>query len=296
LPKAKQDEITRELRANLLDEIDARKNSGDTSVDDQTVSDVLRQHGHPQKVAQQFAPQYPLVASEDMPLYKSVMGYAMIILFLFALIMGGNHLIEEQSVNAFAYLFIVLGNFMENIGFVLIIVTLSFYYAGKTGELNKWRYDKWSPETLPKTNAQRIERSDSISEVTSSVFGLLILWTPLWMSQEVSDKLILAFAPEMLHWRMILTVITGYSLLSALYRLFKKYWTKTSMGIYIVEYFIYIAGFLYLSGLPPLVVVNNPQASELTPIVNIAFNYGWFFGAFVLALITASLIRKWWKL
>ena len=294
LPKNKQDEIARELKANLLDEIEASTQS--KTPDDKTVAKVLESHGHPQKVAQSFSPQYPLVASEDMPLYKKVMTYAMVVLFLFAVVMGGNHLIEEQSVNAFAYLYIVISNFIDTAALVLIAVTLVFYYLGKIGELQKWRYSAWSPEDLPPLHAKRIAKSDSVSEITSSAFGLLILWTSLWMSEEVADKLILGLAPAMEHWRWILTIVAVYSLLSATYRLFKRFWTKTSLGLYIAEYLIYIFGFLYLSTLPQLIIVTNPKASELSPIIKGIFTYGWLGGAAVMALICVSLVRKWLKL
>lgn len=294
LPKNTQDEIVRELKANLLDEIEA--NTQGNSADEKTVTRVLERYGHPQKVAQSFAPQYPLVASEDMPLYKKVITHAMVLLFLFAVVMGSNHLIEEQSVNAFAYLYIVIRNFLDIAALILIAVTLAFYFLGKTGKLQKWRYFNWSLKNLPPLNATYIAKSDSVSEITSAAFGLLILWTSLWMSEEAASKLILELAPEMEHWRWIITIVIVMSLITATYRLFKRFWTKVSLGFYIAEYLVYIFGFLYLSTLPTLVIVTHPKAADLEPVIRAIFTYIWFGGAFVLTLICISLIRKWLKL
>lgn len=296
LPTKQKSDITRELRANIMDEIEAKEDQKGKALEMKEVSSLLSQQGHPQKVAQSYSPQSPLVASEDMPLYKSVMIKALILLFAYALLTAGNYLLKEQSVNAFAYLFVVLGSFMENIGLVLIIVTAGFYFAGKSGYLAKWRYPSWSPESLPMVNAQMISKSDSVSEITTNVFWLLMFWTPLWMNAETYEKLILGFAPDMQEWRVILSIVVGYSLLSAVYRLNKAYWTKYSLGIYIVEYLVYIGLMLYLSTLPALIVITNTQAAELSRIIEAIFTHGWLVGAFIFALITASLIRKWCKL
>ena len=311
LPKAKQGEICKELRANIIDEIEALNgisNHSSSAVIDDTIIQVLKAHGDPQTVAQQYAPQYPLVASEDMLLYKKVIMYALTLLFVYALVMSGAHLIEQQSVNAIAYFFVAVGIFIDNVWILLIVVTLSFYYLGKSGTLANYRnyylgHNKkgsqnnvWSPEMLPEIDAPIIARTDSISETSTALFALLMLWTPLWLSQEKADKLILSFAPDMAHWRIIFTFVLLFSLVCAIYRLFKKYWTKRSLGIYILEYIVYIAGLLYLSTKPPLFVVSNPQAIELTPIVNNILSFGLGFTALIFGIITVSLLNKWRKL
>lgn len=296
LPKGKKSDISRELRANIMDEIEAEQNDKARDLDTREVSSLLSRQGHPQKVAQAYSPMSPLVASEDMPLYRSVMIKALIFLFGYAILTAGNYLFEEQSVNAFAYLFVALGSFLDNIGLVLIVVTASFYFAGKNGYLNKWRYPKWSPESLPKANAQIISKSDSVSDIATSVFALMMFSTPIWMDPISYEKLILGFAPDMQAWRIILSVLVSYSLISAVYRINKRYWTRTSLAVYVAEYLVYIGAMFYLLTQPPLVVVHNPQAAGLNRIIEGLFTYGWLFGVFIFTLITVSLIRKWFKL
>ena len=70
LPEKKRDDISRELKANILDQIDALE-SQQGSVSDAEVAGLLKAMGHPRKVALQFCPPTPLVTAELMPLYFS---------------------------------------------------------------------------------------------------------------------------------------------------------------------------------------------------------------------------------
>lgn len=296
LPEAQQHEITRELRANIMDEIDAQATQPDAVINEQQISDVLSRQGHPQQVAQSFVPQYPLIASEDMSLYKTVVSKGALFLFAYAILTAGRYLVSEQSINGFAFLWVALGSFIDNIGLVLIAITTVFYLLGRGGYLQQWRYPNWTPDTLPAVNAQHISTSDSISDMATSVFGLLLLWTPLWMNEASYQSLIIGIAPNMEQWRWILSIIIVFSFIAALYRLTRTYWSKPSMSIYIAEYLVYIGIMLTLWQSPALVIVTNPQANELIPIITQIFTHGWLVGALILSIITLGLLRQWRKL
>lgn len=296
LPEAQQHEITRELRANIMDEIDALATYPDEVINEQQISEVISRQGHPQQVAQSFVPQYPLIASEDMPLYKTVLSKGALFLFAYAILTAGRYLVSEQSVNGFAFLWVALGSFIDNIGIVVIAITAVFYLLGRGGYLAQWRYPSWSPESLPAVTAQPISTSDSASDVATGVFGLLLLWTPLWMNEETYQSLVIGIAPDMEQWRWILSCIVAFSLFAALYRLTQTYWTKRSMSVYIAEYLVYIAVMLTLWQSPALVIVTNPQAEGLIPIIAQIFNHGWLVGVFILSIITLGLVRQWRKL
>lgn len=68
LPEKKRDDIGRELKANILDQIEALETQQD-SVSDAEVAELLKTMGHPREVALQFCPPTPLVTAELMPLY-----------------------------------------------------------------------------------------------------------------------------------------------------------------------------------------------------------------------------------
>ena len=296
LPAEQKQDIMRELRANLLDELESLEIDASNPKDTQALTTFLQRQDHPQRIAQSYAPQYPLVASEDMGLYKTIVLKGLLVLFVYAVVTAGSYLINAQSVNAIAFLLVVLSSVWDNIGGMLIIITATFYLLGKSGYLAQWRYPSWTPESLPPANAQRISTSDGISDVITSVFGLLLLWTPLWLNEEAYNSLILGIAPNMEQWRITLTIVMAGSLIGAIYRLTQTYWTRWSMGAYIAEYLIYISVMLTLWSLPSLFVVNNPVATKLTPIIEQIFTHGWLVGAVIFMVITASEVRKWRKL
>lgn len=296
LPAEQKQDIMRELRANLLDELESLEIEASNPKNTQALTTFLQRQDHPQRIAQSYAPQYPLVASEDMGLYKTIVLKGLLVLFVYAVVTAGSYLINAQSVNAIAFLLVVLSSVWDNIGGMLIIITATFYLLGKSGYLAQWRYPSWNPESLPPTNAQRISTSEGISDVITSVFGLLLLWTPLWLNEEAYNSLILGIAPNMEQWRIILTIVMAGSLIAAIYRLTQAYWTKLSKSVYIAEYLVYIAVMLILWRSPVLFEITSPAAIELMPFVNGLFTHGWLFSAGVFMFIAASEVRKWRKL
>lgn len=293
LPEAKKSDIRREIRANLMDEIDALASSKGQPLDEQSISDILQRQGHPQHVAQSYAPQYPLVASQDMPLYRTVISKAALLLFVYAILTAGRYLVNEQSVNAFAFLWVVIGSFLDNIGVMLIIITASFYLLGRGGYMAQWRNPAWSPNTLPSATAQRISTSDGVSDVATSVFGLFLLWTPLWLNETAYNNLLLSITPNMEHWRIILTVVLSASLFCAIFRLTQAYWSRLSLGIYILEYVAYGIIMLYLWRSSPLFVLSNSLEIEYHPIIERVLVDGWLVAAIVMFVIAGSSVRKW---
>jgi len=81
LPEKKRDDISRELKANILDQIDALE-SQQGSVSDAEVAELLKAMGHPRKVALQFCPPTPLVTAELMPLYLHTLYMVLGVLFV----------------------------------------------------------------------------------------------------------------------------------------------------------------------------------------------------------------------
>ena len=161
-----------------------------------------------------------------MPLYKAVLTKCALFLFVYAIITASSYLVNEQSVNGFSFLWVVVGSFIDNIGLVVIAITGMFYLLGRGGYLAQWRCPSWTPETLPAANAQHIPTPDSLSDVATGVFGLLLLWTPLWMNEATYQSLVIGIAPNMEQWRWILSFMVTFSLIAALYRLTQTYWTK----------------------------------------------------------------------
>ena len=149
LSHEKREDIIKEIRANILDELDAQtQQSGQKETDAQAdaLKDVLKQYGHPAATAQRYAPQAPLVKSEDMALYKKVLWHGAAVIFVFALLKTISSMLQSDSINPIRLLLQTGGHFLENIGLMLLIVTLCFYYLGKTQSLAAARYKNWTLE------------------------------------------------------------------------------------------------------------------------------------------------------
>ena len=78
LPARRRDEITRELRANILDKLENLAEQRGWAVTEQDVSAVLKELGHPQQIANSFLPAQQLVTAELFPFYRQVLGYGVI--------------------------------------------------------------------------------------------------------------------------------------------------------------------------------------------------------------------------
>jgi len=237
LPADKQHDIIRELRANLLDQIEALQQNG--PLDDAQLSQLLLQQGHPVDMAQRFAPSAPLVASEDMPLYKTVLWHGAALMAVIALLKSLGALVLADSINP-VQLVLQLGfSFIDNFATLLLVVTAVFYGAGQAGWTKEWRQRQWHPARLPRYPLARMKLSDSITDLTSALFLLLLLWTPLWLSVEAQQHLPVRLADGMEHWRYLLTVFTLLSAGFACYRLTQLSWQRWSKWCYILDHLVF---------------------------------------------------------
>ena len=241
LPADKQQDIIRELRANLLDQLEAQQQ--DEQMDDQQLSQFLLKQGHPVDVAQRFAPCAPLVASEDMPLYKTVLWHGAALMAVIALLKSLGGLVLAESINPLRLLIQLGFSFIDNFATLLLVVTAVFYGAGQAGWTKEWRQRQWHPTRLPRYPLARMKLSDTITDLTSALFLLLLLWTPLWLSTEAQQHFPVRLADGMEHWRYLLTFVTILSAGFAFYRLTQLSWQRWSKWCYITDHLVFAAIF-----------------------------------------------------
>lgn len=237
LPEDKQQDIIRELRANLLDQIDAMQQQGPLT--EAQLSQLLLQQGHPVEMAQRFAPSVPLVASEDMPLYRTVLWHGAALMAVLALLNSLGGLVMADSINPIRLLLQLGFHFVDNFATLLLIVTALFYLAGRQGWTRDWRQRQWHPARLPRYPLARMKLSDSITDLTSALFLLLLLWTPLWLSADAQQLLPVRLADNMEYWRYALSLFAALSALFACYRLTQLSWQRWSKWCYIADHLIF---------------------------------------------------------
>lgn len=260
LPADKQDDIGRELKANILDEIDALR---EQSSSDDAVATVLNKYGHPDTTANGFYSQPALVAGIDMPLYKKVLVHSAAFLFTYALVRTLIAMLQDDSLNPFRLLFQPLFIFVENVSLLFLVVTLIFYFVGKSGTISAWLYSNWSLDKLPPNPNFKISNSDTMTDIITNSFLLLVLWTHLWMSDDAYQQLVISLAPSAEHWRIILTVLCIQSLVQALYRLTQTHWQRKVYIAYIFDHAVFVIAALWMAATTPLIVVNDSLNAKL---------------------------------
>jgi len=258
-----KEDVIREIRANILDELE--EHSSDDNNREAALNVILQKYGHPTATAQQYAPHAPLVAPEDMPLYKSVLWHGAALVFVFSLLRTVSSMLQSDSINPFRLLFQTANSFVEYLGFIVLLVTISFYYLGKHGMLSHWRYNNWTPAKLPQYPNATISLSDTLSDLTTVAFLLLLLWTPLWMSQGAQQGLLLSFAPSHEYWRLVLTVLCVASGVFALYRLSQTTWKRWSLSAYLIDHLGFGIAFLWMASQENVFIVANQEIQKNWP-------------------------------
>ncbi|MFT6991796.1 MAG: hypothetical protein ACJASL_003790 [Paraglaciecola sp.] len=264
LPAEKQDEIGRELKANILDEIDALSEQNANS--DDTVNTVLNKYGHPDTTANRFYNRPALVAGIDMPLYKKVLTHSAAFLFTYAVVRTLLTMLQDDSINPLRLLFQAVYIFVEKASLLFLVVTLVFYYVGKSESISAWLYRNWSLDKLPPNPDFKISNFDTITDIITNSFLLLVLWTHLWMSEDVYQQHLLALAPSAEHWRNVLTVLCVQSLLQAFYRLTQTHWQRKSYIAYIFDHAAFAIAAIWMAATTPLLVVRDSLNANLPSV------------------------------
>jgi hypothetical protein len=74
LDSADKVDLCKEIRANILDELDEHEDNGAD-----TLKTILERNGSPAECAQKYAPRAPLIAGENMPLFKTSLKHAAVL-------------------------------------------------------------------------------------------------------------------------------------------------------------------------------------------------------------------------
>lgn len=297
LPAARANDIIRELRANLLDLLEAREQALGRPLQPEELADLLQQQGHPALLAQRYAPAAPLIAAEDMPLYLTVLRYGAALLAVLVLLKSLGWLVAADSLNPLRLVLQLGFSFIDVFASFLLWVTLSFYLCGRAGWTQNWRQRSWRVADLPRYPQARIRLTDIISDLTSTAFLLLLLWTPCWMSAEAQQQLPLALADPMRHWRWILTLLCLCSLAFTLYRLVSRLWQRWSLALYVAEQLAF-AGVFVLMALQsdPVLVLQAGHSSWWLPQVVAGADVALMFAALVLLVMAVFDCRRWLRL
>jgi hypothetical protein len=172
LPRNQRDDIASELRAILQSQLDDEETLRQRPLSDDEVREILREYGHPRKVASGYGSRRYLIGPEVFPYYVmgvkfvlGLMGVITLFMVLLTAFMSENRFVADVADT--------LGT-MVVVGIVnLAIVTFVF---ASVGSMAAWRDDPdWNPEDLPDPDPPALKRSDVIGSLVSLTF-LLAWW------------------------------------------------------------------------------------------------------------------------
>jgi hypothetical protein len=296
LPESRRDEITRELRANILDKLESIRAERGCDLTDAEISEVLKHLGHPEQVAASFLPPKQLVTPELFPLYKQVLNYGIIFMFVLELIKFGVVFLSSGHI-AIAGL---LSGFVIHSLLMFASVTGVFYVLSNPpgGKPFFKPYQCWSPEKLPPIsyNWQRMSMCERGVDFSTDLFLFLLLHYPLLMSDEVLATLTIGFSHDMQHWMAWLATVVGASLLFGLWNLRFGYWTLPKLLISATINLVMGALLVAISRLPQVVVdtVTTEERVFFIGVVNGVISTGMLWvGIWLIGQAGWEMYRAW---
>ncbi len=268
LPAEQRADIEQELTSVLLDSIEARQT--DAEIDEATVDDVLREMGHPLRVAEAYKGNKPLFPAELMPLYKMTLWVVIPAIALMVII--GPVIIQpgwESAPDLFNWAEKIFSEVLKAFAYVTLAFMLAqYWWDGKPVLRN------WDPKNLTDFELDNVvNRNNAITDIVIDVIALLLLngllVLPWFISEHVST---LSFKPELHIYLWPINIVFIADLLLKIVMLIKGMWQRHWR---MVDIAINFAAIVIISRLlterplvvEPLPIPGDPRLSESLIIV-----------------------------
>ncbi|MBP57644.1 MULTISPECIES: HAAS signaling domain-containing protein [Idiomarina] len=257
LPEKKRDDISRELKANILDQIDALE-SQQGSVSDAEVAELLKVMGHPRKVALQFCPPTPLVTAQLMPLYLHTLYMVLGVLFVISTVEITGRWLGGAEMSLLLFMKGIASDFLASGYFAFTTITIGFAVMSRSRKKETAEVAgtcKWSPEKLPAAGKswQHISLQNIFSDLATLLFLVMLIWYPLWQPDSGTQSIFTEQALTILRWfTPVIVIATAHSL----WQLRTRLWTRNMLMLNIAvsaAFLLVSAGLLMLS---PVLQIN----------------------------------------
>lgn len=261
LPEAKRDEIGRELSANIMDQLDALAEQ-QGALTEADIAALLKQMGHPRKVAQQYVPPQPFINASYMALYKNTLFMVLGILFVLHLVEVTTHWLSSADMGLISYVFALFGGFIDEACFGFTSITLAFWLMSRQQPAANTNCGaNWQPEKLPPAGPgwQHIALQDIFTDLASYIFLLVVIWYPLHMSAEQLAQSALLLSSNV---RLILqysTPVIVLGIVHSLWQLRQRLWSRSMLATHVLLNAAIAAIALYLASTSPLLQLNTER-------------------------------------
>jgi hypothetical protein len=159
LPSAAREDTLAELRANLLEQMDARSEELGRSLTDADASAILLAHGRPEVVAARYLPQQSLIGPGLFPTYILTLRNALpFVAFIYCIIRGISFITSPDPGALLSHIVQAILQFVPTVLLFWAIVTMVFavieYAQSHFAEGEKWSPSAtWEPAKLPPLKA-----------------------------------------------------------------------------------------------------------------------------------------------
>lgn len=265
LPQSKREEIGRELKANIMDQLDALTDQ-QGALSEADISAVLKRMGHPGRVARQFVPPQPLIAIRYMPVYQHTLFLVLGLLFLLQVVQTTLVWMSSNDMGIIGYLFALARGFIEDSLFGFAVITLIFYLmSGQMHEQNDDSETHWQPQQLPDASHgwQVISRQDIFSDLATYLFLLVVIWYPAVMSIDQTDSVRIVLseqAHQFLRWVSPLIVL---GIVASVWQLRRRVWSRCMLLGNIVLNLSFVTMTLMLAFFTPLLMLDQLQSKGM---------------------------------
>ncbi|HEX7026487.1 MAG TPA: hypothetical protein VF268_04550 [Gammaproteobacteria bacterium] len=267
LPGNMRDDVGQELLSLLQDKIEAAEEGKGRPLTEEEQLALLKQMGHPVKVAAGFHKRQTLIGEESFPFYKQTLKYAWLGVFVVYFILAALSMTTAPDFKFSREINRALPDMFNAMIYAFAIVTLIFY-AGDRVLKRRDFFGNWEPRNLPKTENQwvPIPLYETIPAIIFTVIFLAFINALVSSVGVDSDSggNGLAFSESVAGLLPYINVTILFSLGLMVYNLFTPYWTAAKL---IGNVAIGIAACAILSillGLDSIIVIRG-SATALAP-------------------------------
>ena len=174
LPRKNRADIQVELGSTLVDTLEARV-EGEPSQED--VVELLKEFGPPQKVAASYWPQGQFLIGPSLyPLFRMVVGIALLAFIIVQLVLLGIALVFNQEVLTFTSVLEIFSGMIGSVFTAFGIIVIVFAILQRLDVKPETDKEEWDPRQLPQIEeVDTVSRGGTVVEITFSLVIVAIL-------------------------------------------------------------------------------------------------------------------------
>ena len=228
LPVGIRDDVGRELHGLLEERLEAEREKQNRPLTDEEIGAVLREHGHPYKVAASYHPSKALVGAESFALYKRVMTKTISIWFFFVVLVGLYDIFDHSGPWAIVAVPAFWHTVVDVLLFLFFGITMLFHVYGGALERTGLGWH-WRPSKLPAADGFWLGISLSRLIVSTVVIVSLLglITSNVHEYQEAGASV--AVGASVVKLLPVLQVLALSALLLNAINLFQNHWTRVKL-------------------------------------------------------------------